>query len=88
MNREEVTQKVHNAVIETFSLKEPIQDDNLSFKDDLKADSIDVVSLLLLLEEEFSEDVDEDAAENFKTISDVIDYIMEKLANENSLPSE
>ncbi len=77
-SRDEVVNIVRDAVIETFDLKEEISTDSLSFKEDLKADSIDMVSLSLVLEEEFDDEIEEDQLENLITINHVVDYIMSK----------
>lgn len=74
-SRNEVVKMVHDSVIETFDLEE-VANSDLSFKDDLDANSLDMVSLALVLEEEFSAEIEEDKIEDFKTINDVIDYII------------
>jgi len=80
--REEIEKIVCDGVIETFDLKEEISDKNISFKQDLDADSIDMVSLSLVLEEEFNADIEEDQLRNFITINNVIDYIVERQIQE------
>ncbi len=77
-SRSEVVKIVRDAVVETFDLKEEIENDNLAFQEDLKADSIDMVSLALVLEDEFEAEIEEDQVENFVTINNVIDYIMDR----------
>jgi len=77
-NRSEVVTIVRDAVVETFDLKEEIQNDNLAFQKDFKADSIDMVSLSLVLEDEFEAEIEEDQVENFITINNVVDYIMDR----------
>jgi len=76
-SKSEVEKIVCDGVVETFDLKEDITNINMSFKDDLEADSIDMVSLALVLEDEFGSEVEEDKLKDFKTIANVIDYIME-----------
>ena len=46
-----------------------------SFIDDLGADSLDIVELLMALEEEFDVEIPDEEAEKFVTVSDVVDYI-------------
>ncbi len=79
-SRNEVVKMVHDSVIETFDLEE-VANSDLSFKDDLDANSLDMVSLALVLEEEFSAEIEEDKIEDFKTINDVIDYIIIRQQN-------
>ena len=49
-----------------------------SFIDDLGADSLDVVELVMTMEEEFELDIPDDDAEKIKTVGDVVKYIAEK----------
>lgn len=77
-SRDEIVWKVRDAVVETFDLKEEISDDNISFQNDLKADSLDMVSLAIVLEDEFSAEIEDEKVENFVTINNVIDYIMDR----------
>ncbi|WP_343344476.1 acyl carrier protein [Terrisporobacter petrolearius] len=46
-----------------------------SFKEDLDADSLDAVEVIMGLEEEFDIEIPDEDAENFKTIGDVVEYI-------------
>jgi acyl carrier protein len=50
-----------------------------SFADDLEADSLDVVEMLMLLEEKFEITIPEEAAEEMKTVKDAVEYIENKL---------
>ena len=46
-----------------------------SLKDDLNADSLDAVEVIMALEEEFDIEIPDEEAENFKTIGDIVEYI-------------
>lgn len=46
-----------------------------SLKDDLGADSIDAVEVIMSLEDEFDISIDDDAAQNIKTVQDLVNYI-------------
>jgi acyl carrier protein len=48
-----------------------------SFQDDLNADSLDLVELIMSLEEEFKLEISDDDAEGIKTVGDAVDYIIE-----------
>ena len=48
-----------------------------SFVDDLGADSLDIVELVMAFEEEFSIEIPDDAAEKISTVADVVNYISE-----------
>jgi len=50
-----------------------------SFAEDLEADSLDIVEMLMLLEEKFDIQIPEEAAEKMKTVQDVVEYIEAKL---------
>ena len=60
---------------EALNLSTPITNTQLSFKDDFKADSLDIVSMVMLLEEELDLDIDDNQIDNLKTIDDVIAFI-------------
>ena len=49
-----------------------------SITDDLGADSLDVVDLVMALEDEFSVEIPEDQVENIKTVGDIVKYIEDK----------
>ena len=48
---------------------------NSTFIDDLGADSLDIVELIMAFEEEFNIEIPDEAAEKIKTVQDVVDYI-------------
>ncbi|MDD4801741.1 MAG: acyl carrier protein [Syntrophomonas sp.] len=52
------------------------------FQEDLEADSLDVVEMIMLIEEEYEFEIPEEVAEKLKTVKDVVDYI-EKQLGEN-----
>ena len=52
--------------------------ENSNITDDLGADSLDVVDLVMALEDEFSVDIPEDQVENIKTVGDIVKYIEDK----------
>jgi len=72
----EIEQKVKSIVAKQLNIQDEIKPEN-SFVDDLGADSLDVVELVMAFEEEFSVDIPDDKAENIKTVSDAIKYIQD-----------
>ncbi|NLU49658.1 MAG: acyl carrier protein [Syntrophomonadaceae bacterium] len=50
-----------------------------SFADDLEADSLDVVEMLMLLEEKYDIEIPEEVAENMKRVKDVVEYLEKRL---------
>ena len=82
-SREEITKIVREAVAETFTIKEPITDDSQTFEGDFQADSLDMMSLAMILEDEFGAEIEADQVGDFVTISSVIDYIVDRQKKEN-----
>ena len=58
-----------------FNLDVDELDENMNFQDDLNADSIELVKLVMTIEEEFDTEVSEEDLEKLKTIGDVIEYV-------------
>jgi acyl carrier protein len=50
-----------------------------SFRDDLEADSLDLVELIMRFEEEFGGEISDEEAQNIKTVGEAIDFIKEKM---------
>ncbi|WP_419726354.1 acyl carrier protein [Terrisporobacter petrolearius] len=69
-------EKIRDIIVEQLGLDDK---DGLSmetsFKEDLDADSLDAVEVIMGLEEEFDIEIPDEDAENFKTIGDVVEYI-------------
>ena len=73
-----VEQKVKQIIVEQLGVDESQVDMNASFVDDLGADSLDIVELVMAFEEEFSVEVPDEDAEKLQTVGDVINYIKER----------
>lgn len=74
VDRDKIATRVKKIVTEQLSLdKEPA--DDASFVDDLGADSLDTVELVMALEEEFGMEIPDEDAEKITTIQQAIDYI-------------
>jgi acyl carrier protein len=71
--------KVKEITAEKLGVDEAKVTENASFIDDLGADSLDTVELIMKMEEEFDLDIPDEEAENLKTVSDVVKYIEDKL---------
>ncbi|MDT8406888.1 MAG: acyl carrier protein [Methylococcales bacterium] len=69
-----VEERVKKIVAEQLGVKEDISND-ASFVDDLGADSLDTVELVMALEEEFECEIPDDEAEKITTVQQAIDYI-------------
>ncbi len=71
----DVAERVKKIVIEHLGVDEAKVTDSASFIDDLGADSLDTVELVMAFEEEFGCEIPDDAAENILTVKDAITYI-------------
>ena len=71
----EIADKVKKIVVEHLGVEEAKVTPEASFIDDLGADSLDTVELVMAFEEAFGVEIPEDAAEKISTVKDAIDYI-------------
>ena len=74
----DVVDRVKKIVVEHLSVEEGSISDSSSFIDDLGADSLDTVELVMAFEEEFGIEIPDDAAETIQTVQNAIDYIESK----------
>ena len=72
---EDISSKVKKIVADHLGIDEAKVTDESSFIDDLGADSLDTVELVMAFEEEFSCEIPDDAAEKIVTVKDAIDFI-------------
>jgi acyl carrier protein len=70
-----VEQKVRDIVVEQLQVKAEQVTPEAKFIEDLGADSLDVVELVMALEEEFGNEIPDEEAEKLTTVGDVIKYI-------------
>ena len=78
MSSEEVFEKVKGIIVEQLGVAETSVNMEASFIDDLGADSLDVVELIMALEEEFDMEIPDADAEKIATVNDVVEYIKDK----------
>ena len=71
----DVEDQVKKIVVEHLGIDESKVNDSESFIDDLGADSLDTVELVMAFEEEFEIEIPDDSAEKINTIKDAIDFI-------------
>ena len=74
----DITDRVKKIVVEHLNVDEGKVSDDASFIDDLGADSLDTVELVMAFEEEFDIEIPDDAAETILTVKDAIDFIQNK----------
>ena len=74
-----VADKVKSIIVEQLGVDEEEVTPDASFVDDLGADSLDVVELVMAFEEEFGLEIPDEDAEKITTVGDAIRYIKEKV---------
>jgi acyl carrier protein len=75
-----VEQKVKQIIVEQLGVDESQVDSNASFVDDLGADSLDIVELVMAFEEAFELEIPDEDAEKITTVKDAVEYIENKTA--------
>ncbi|HEX2897313.1 MAG TPA: acyl carrier protein [candidate division Zixibacteria bacterium] len=72
-----VDERVKNIIVEQLGVEESQVTDSAKFVEDLGADSLDTVELVMALEEEFSIEIPDEDAEKIATVGDAVTYISE-----------
>lgn len=75
MSEGDIETRVRKKVVEHLGVEEEKVTENASFIDDLGADSLDTVELVMAFEEEFGIEIPDDAAETIQTFGDAVGYI-------------
>ena len=75
-----IEQKVKNIIADQLGVGEDEIKPAASFIEDLGADSLDIVELVMAMEEEFEVEIPDEEAENIKTVQDAVDYITARAA--------
>lgn len=76
MERDELLKKIKAIVADKLSISEDQVTEEASFIDDLGADSLDTVELVMALEDEFDLDIPDEDAEKMTTVGKAIDYVL------------
>ncbi len=71
-------EKIKSIVVDQLGVDEDQVTEDASFIDDLGADSLDTVELIMAFEEEFDVEIPDEDAQKIKTVKDVIEYIESK----------
>lgn len=79
MSSEDIFEKVKEIIIEQLGVSETSITMEASFIDDLGADSLDIVELIMALEEEFDLEIPDADAEKVVTVGDVVEYIKDNI---------
>lgn len=79
MTKEQILETVTSILVEQLGVDaEEVRLDS-HFIDDLNADSLDIVELVMAMEQEFGLSIPDEEAENIKTVGDAVDYIKDNL---------
>ena len=79
MSSEEILEKVKAIIVEQLGVTDNSVTMEASFIDDLGADSLDIVELVMAIEEEFDIEIPDTDAEKVVTVGDVVEYIKENV---------
>ncbi len=71
-------EQVKEVIVRELSVPESWVTESATFEGDLKADSLDVVELVMALEDEFDVDIPEEDAQKIQTVGDAVRYLEEK----------
>ena len=80
MSEKSISDKVKDIIVEQLGVNPEQVTETASFIQDLNADSLDTVELVMAFEEEFNVEVPDEDAEKLQTVGDVVKYIEEKTA--------
>lgn len=78
-----LTKKIIELIAAQFNMDEKDITLETSFKDDLNADSLDLVELVMALEDEFDLEIEDEDVDNIKTVADAKNYIKSMLDKDN-----
>ena len=73
-----IFEKVKSIIVDQLDVDEEKVTMNANIQDDLGADSLDIVDLVMSFEDEFDLEIPDDQVENIKTVGDVVKYIEDK----------
>ena len=75
----EIEEKVKDIIVEELGVEREKLTDGASFMEDLGADSLDTVELVMAFEKEFDIDIPDEEAEKLRTVGDAMKYLHEKI---------
>ncbi|MBR2373817.1 MAG: acyl carrier protein [Lentisphaeria bacterium] len=81
LTKDEIREKIKKIVVENLGVSEDQVTDDAQFSQDLGADSLDQVELVMSLEEEFGAEIRDEDADSLNTVGDAINYIEKRIAD-------
>ena len=81
LTKDEIRAKIKKIVVENLGVAEDQVTDDAQFSQDLGADSLDQVELVMSLEEEFGAEIRDEDADSLNTVGDAINYIASRIAD-------
>ncbi len=79
MDHDDIYEKVKEVIVDQLNVEEDDVTEDAAFVDDLGADSLDIVELVMALEEQFSVSIPDEQAEKIKTVGDAVSFITENI---------
>jgi acyl carrier protein len=79
MEHEEIFDKVKDVIVDQLNVEEDDVTEDAAFVDDLGADSLDIVELVMALEEQFGISIPDEQAEKIKSVGDAVSFISENI---------
>ncbi len=79
MDREEIFAKVKELIVEQLGVDEDKVTLEANFREDLEADSLDLVELIMAFEEEFGGEISDEEAQEITTVGQAVDYLVKHL---------
>ena len=77
----EIESRVKSIIVEKFGVEESMVTSEASFTNDLGADSLDTVELIMEIEDEFGISIPDDLAEKISTVGDAVRFVEQEVAN-------
>lgn len=81
LTKDEIRAKIKKIVVDNLGVSEDQVTDDAQFSQDLGADSLDQVELVMSLEEEFGAEIRDEDADSLNTVGDAINYIEKRIAD-------